>query len=70
MIREMRSDTVLGFAREDTLNQEVFFLDVNAIDEIMIASYDLAAGDSIQLGNQYWHVDSISVEYSMTPGEK
>lgn len=63
VIREMRTDTIMGFVREDTLTQEIYFLGKGSIEEDLIISYDLHSGDTITILGQLLGVDTVVEEF-------
>lgn len=49
---------ILGFVREDTLAQKVYYLDTNAVQEELISDYTLTVGDSF---NFTWYTPSFKL---------
>jgi hypothetical protein len=61
---------LFGFIREDTVNQKIFFQDVNNNPEVILYDFSMHIGDSIPLNfysqqyyqNGYYKLDSITTE--------
>jgi len=57
--------TILGYYREDTLEQRIYKWNTNTANEEAIIDYSLNAGDSMEVAGYYLTADSITYEMYM-----
>lgn len=62
-LKNVPSGQVFGFAREDTLAQQVYFLQQDSVNEKLVVDYSLQVGDTFELTGWIHTVDTISTEF-------
>lgn len=60
---------LLGFVREDTIAQKVYFLNINDTSEELIIDYTLTVGDSFNFVNYSTYIDVVHVDTLFVNGK-
>lgn len=63
------SPILIGFVREDSVAQKVYFLDTNDINEELIIDYTLSVGDSFNFVNYSSYLDVVHVDTLLMNGK-